>query len=176
MGHWTTIRARLRGRGIHFPRQLLLERSMARPIWLLPAQMSGNPGWLGPLRRLLSRVAVDTLFHSLDRGEGASEPPAHQELVHHMLRAFQTPAQRPSAILADDRWLQVRSSAPLQSWENALRREGIEPTPREIGTERRRIAVDMLRTLGSTDRETNQLRRPGGCASGWRPRRVAVYC
>ena len=64
-GHWATIRARLRGRGIHFPRQLLLGRSTTRPTWLLPAQMSGSPGWLRPLRRLLSRVAVDTLFHSL---------------------------------------------------------------------------------------------------------------
>ena len=40
---------------------------MAQAVWILPTQLSGNPGWLRPLRRLLSRVDVPTLFHALDR-------------------------------------------------------------------------------------------------------------
>jgi hypothetical protein len=148
--HWAIIRSRLMGRGIQSPRQLLSGRSMAQAVWILPTQLSGNPGWLRPLRRLLSRVDVLTLFHALDRSEGAPEPPAHQELIPPQLRALQKPTspQQLSAIFTDDRWLQVRSSAPLQSWINALQREGIEP-PMENEDHRRRVAVDMLRTLGA---------------------------
>jgi hypothetical protein len=105
--HFTTIRSRLRGRGIHFPRQLLSGRSMAQAVWLLPTQMSGNPGWLRPFHRLLSRVDVRALFHVLDRGEGAPEPPAHQELIPPLLRALHRPTspEQLSAILTDNRWL-----------------------------------------------------------------------
>jgi hypothetical protein len=47
---------------------------MAQAVWILPTQLSGNPGWLRPLRTLLSRVDILTLFHALDRSEGAPEP------------------------------------------------------------------------------------------------------
>ena len=158
--HWTTVRARLRSRGIHFPRQLLLDRTAAHAVWLLPQQMSGNPGWLKPLRRLLSRVDVPALFHSLDRGEGATEPPAHQVLVHLVLSALKTPtaSQQLSAIFADDRWLQVRSSAPMERWLSALRQEGVEP-PMETVDNRRQAAVEMLRALGSSLRDRGRLQR-----------------
>ena len=158
--HWATIRSRLRGRGIQSPRQLLSGRSMAQAVWILPTQLSGNPGWLRPLRRLLSRVDVPTLFHALDRSEGAPEPPAHQELIPPLLLALQKPTsqQQLSAIFTDDRWLQIRSSAPLQSWINALQREGIEP-PMENEDHRRKVAVDMLRTIGASLTDLPKLRR-----------------
>ena len=158
--HWATIRARLRGRGIHFPRQLLLDRTAAQAVWLLPDQMSGNPGWLKPLRRLLARVDVPTLFHSLDRGEGAPEPPAHQELVHLVLHALKDPtaAQRLPDIFADDRWLQVRSSAPAERWIRALRQERVEP-PMETVDNKRQIAVEALRVLGANLQDRGKLRR-----------------
>ena len=70
--HWATIRSRLRGKGIHSSRQLLSGKTMDQTVLLLPTQMSSNPGWLRPLRRLLSIVDVKALFHTLDPGEGAS--------------------------------------------------------------------------------------------------------
>ena len=57
--HWPANLKRLRGRGIHFPEfpwQLLLDRNAEPAAWLLPYQMSCNPGWLSPLHRLLERV------------------------------------------------------------------------------------------------------------------------
>ena len=122
--------------------------------------MKGNPGWLKPLRRLLSRVDVPALFHSLDRGEGATAPPAHQELVSQLLHALQNQRITPklSAILTDIRWIQVRSSAPLQSWEHALRKEGIEPM-QGIIEDRRRVAIEMLRAIGARGQDKQQLRR-----------------
>jgi hypothetical protein len=109
---------------------------MDQSIWLLPTQMSGNPGWLRPLRRLLSIVDVKSLFHTLDRVEGVREPPAHQVLIPPLLRKLQRPTspQQLSAtgILSDDRWLQIRSSAPLQSWCKALQREGKEPPMEDV--------------------------------------------
>lgn len=86
-------------------------------------------GWFKPLRRLLSRVDVKTLFHPLDRGEGANEPPAHKVLVSQLLHAFQSPSstQQLASIFTDDSWLQVSSSDPMLSWVRALKQEGVEP-------------------------------------------------
>jgi hypothetical protein len=56
-------------------------------------------------------------IHALDRSEGAPEPPAHQDLIPPLLLALQKPTspQQRSAIFTNDRWLQIRSSAPLKS-------------------------------------------------------------
>ena len=135
-------------------------RTAAQAVWLLPDKRKGNPGWLKPRRRLRARVDVPTLLHSLDRGEGAPEPPAHQELVHLGLHALKDPtsAQRLPDILADDRWPMVRSSAPTERWIRALRQEGVEP-PMETVDNRRQLAVEALRVLGANLQDRGKLRR-----------------
>jgi len=92
--------------------------------------MNGNPGWLKPLRRLLKVADASALFPRLNRGEGAAETPAHQVLMSSLLYALRgsTSLEQPLAILADDRWAEVRSSAPMQSWLAALNGGGI-PIP-----------------------------------------------
>ena len=84
--------------------------------------MNGNPGWLKPLRRLLERVEVKALFHSLDRSEKTDAASAHQELILSLLRCLSSPvtSQQALAVLADDCWAQVRSMAPIQSWTVAV--------------------------------------------------------
>ena len=52
---WAAIRRRLRGRGVHQPRQLvILEASDGdgRPVWVLPETMSRWPPWLAALHRV----------------------------------------------------------------------------------------------------------------------------
>ena len=54
---WAAIRHRLRGRGMHQPRQLdILEASASdgdgRPVWVLPETMSRWPPWLAALHRV----------------------------------------------------------------------------------------------------------------------------
>ena len=40
-------------RGVHYPRQLILDRTAGLTDWHIPTYMTGNPGRLKPLRRLL---------------------------------------------------------------------------------------------------------------------------
>ena len=47
--HWTTIRKLFRRQGIHYPRQLVLDRRAEQTEWIVPTYMSSNPGWLKPL-------------------------------------------------------------------------------------------------------------------------------
>ena len=126
--HWTTIRKQFLSRGVHYPRQLVLDRTAGQTDWLVPTYMSGNPGWLKPFRRLLQRMEVKTLFHRLDHSEGTDATPAYQELISSLLCCLSSPvtSQQASAVLADSRWAQVCSTAPMQSWTWALRKEGID--------------------------------------------------
>ena len=77
---------------------------------------------------MLQRVDIEVLFHALDFNEGTVEIPAHQELTSSLLHCLRSPActQQVPTVLADERWMRVRSTAPLQSWAQALRGEGIE--------------------------------------------------
>ena len=158
--HWPAILRRLRGRGIHFPRQLLLDRNEEPATWLLPPQMSRNPGWLSPLRRLLERVQARSLFPRLDRGQGVQEIPAHQALVSQLLGALHNThaAQELQEIFADVRWTAVRSSAPVLSWIHALQQEGLSTIP-EVTTPRSRAIVDMFRNLGMRSHNLPSLQR-----------------
>lgn len=162
--HWQAILKRLRGRGIHFPRQLLLDRNAEPTTWLLPHQMSRNPGWLSPLRRLLERVQAKSLFPRLDRGQGAAETPAHQELMSQLLRALNNTVGQHAAhlvceVFADDRWTQVRSSAPMLSWVTALQQEGISMRAAEGDNRRSSVIVDMFRNLGMSGHSGPSLHR-----------------
>ena len=161
--HWTTIQKRLRSRGIHFPRQLVLNPRMHDPQWLIPKQMSNNPGWLKPLRRLVNRADAGALFHSLDRGTGALDPPAHQVLISELLHASDMARQqRPFLeILQDERWSLVRSSAPMASWLKTLERNKItKEASAEIG--RARKIVVMLQEIGISE--------------GWFSQRLSNLC
>ena len=118
--------------------------------------MNHNLGWLSPFHRLLERVQARLLFPQLDRGQGFAEFPAHQKLLSQLLRALQVDiinnnsswhAQQLSAIFADDKWIKVRSSAPMLSWIHALRQEGISIIPGDTAT-RSKVIVEMFRNSG----------------------------
>ena len=118
--------------------------------------MSGNPGWLRPLRRLLTVAEATALFPRLDRGEGVAEAPAHQALLSLLLHALQgsSSLENPLVILADDRWAEVRSSAPMQSWLAALNGHGI-PIPEVVEAgPRGRAIVAMFRMAEYRDCHT----------------------
>jgi len=152
--HWTTIRKRLRSRGIHFPRQLILDPRAQEPLWLLPEQMKGNPGWLKPLKRLVRRADARTMFPILDRAVGAPDQQAHQALISELLASGQADdnMQRrpPSAIFSDPGWARVRSSAPMDCWVRFLERAEIR-LPARKGKERARAIVEMLTAIGSQE-------------------------
>ena len=57
-------------------------------LWLVPVTIPRNPGWLEPLRRVLPMVDTALLFPPLDRGEGVPEVPAHQALLHDVIRGL----------------------------------------------------------------------------------------
>jgi len=147
--HWTTIQKRLRSRGIHFPRQLILDAKAQEAQWLLPEQMKNNPGWLKPLRRLVLRADPGALFHTLDRGMGAPDPPAHLALVSELLHMDDRERkQRPLVdIFRDERWSQVRSSALMASWLKFLERNNIR-TAAPTGMGKSKAIVAMLQEIG----------------------------
>ena len=60
-------------------------------------------------------------------------------------------SQQGPAVLADDRWTQVRSTAPMQSWTQALRRGMIEVAV-EGTAHCSRTIVKTFRALGGHDR------------------------
>ena len=147
--HWSHMLKRFRERGVFAPRQLLADRCADPIVWLLPSQLSRNPGWLAPLRRLLQTVRVHGLFPSLDRGEGAAEPPAHQELVSLLFRELRCdgPEQVLRDIFLDSRWRSVRSGALTCRWNEALRQEGL-PVMQE-GNVRNKAIIDHFVDLGA---------------------------
>ena len=103
---------------------------------------------------------VDETILYLQSGHG--QPLLARVYMHlvALLHALQGPTtqQQLSAIFTDDRWLQERSSAPVQSWVNTIRREGVEP-PMAMVDNRRRAAVEMFRALGSSLQDRHKLRR-----------------
>jgi ribonuclease HI len=140
---WAAIRRRFRRRGVRAPRQLLLGHSFE----LVPESMSRNPAWLQPLRRALKVIEVKTLFPRLDRGEGVPEVAVHQQLlseVIHSLREGEGPTEH---LFADQRWEQVESSAPRQSWFSILNKNGF-PCGMEVDTGCRIDPVADLVELG----------------------------
>ena len=78
---WNTIRRRFKRRGVHVPRQLMLNPH-------LPT-MRKNPSWLTPLRRALRAADTPLLFPRLDRGSVCLEVPMHKALLHDVLRGLQ---------------------------------------------------------------------------------------
>ena len=122
---WGAIRRRLARRGIRQPRQLVLDPHTVPPVWLVPATLSRQPSWLEPLRRVLTLADAAVLFPRLARGEGAPEAQTHQLVLHDALRALSRPSCEPSRVFGDERWLHVRSTAPLYVWLNLLSRHGL---------------------------------------------------
>jgi hypothetical protein len=76
---WADIRHCLRRRGIRFPRILVINPRRPPAMWIVLRSLPRNPSWLKPLRRVLPTAP---LFPPLDCGEGVSEVPAHQTLLH----------------------------------------------------------------------------------------------
>ena len=161
--HWSTIRKRFRARGIHFPRQLVLDPWAGTAQWLIPEQMTKQPGWLKPLRRLVLRADVRSLFHRLDRGMGAPIQAAHQELLSELLRrsdgtdALQQ--RQPPALFSDARWAQVRSSAPMECWVRFLERRQISRPAVLAGVSRGQAVVKMLTDIGREFRRHSEVLR-----------------
>ena len=120
--HGTTIRKRFWSRGILYPRQLVLNQTAEQTDWMVPTYMSGNPARLKPLQCLLQRVDVMALFYIHDCSEGTDAAPAHQELISWQMCCLSSlvTSQQAPAVLADDRWVQVSSMEPIQSWTQAL--------------------------------------------------------
>ena len=121
---WGTICRRFRRRGIRTPRQLIVNPRVSPAIWLVPERMSKNPPWLEPLRRVLKMVDARNLFRRLDRGEGTPAEPAHQALMHDVIRGLQRHDVPVEPLFSDTRWQLVRSSAPIRSWLNVLNQNG----------------------------------------------------
>ena len=151
-GHWSTIRKRLRGRGISFPRQLILDPWAETAQWLIPERMKNNPGWIKPLRRLVQRTNLRALFPRLDRGSGVPNSLAHQELISELLRSRADNEQRqqrqPLVLFSDARWAQVRSSAPMECWVKFLERQEILLPAYSAGVGRSSAIVQMFTEIG----------------------------
>ena len=82
---WAAIRHRLRCRGLHQPRQMVILEAFEgdrRPVWLLPETMSRRPPWLAALHRVLALVDVAALFPRLDRGLAVASVQPHQALMN----------------------------------------------------------------------------------------------
>ena len=160
--HWPTIQKRLRGRGIHYPRQLILDPQAQEVQWLLPEQMKNNPGWLKPLKRMVHRADVTVMFRRLDRGTGTPDQSAHQVLISELLRSLKYNERHdqrlPADILADARWSKVRSSAPMGCWVKHLERQRLQP-PAVERVERGRAIVQMLIAIGKKEQTHTTLLR-----------------
>ena len=126
---WSAIRRRWRRRGVRSPRQLVVDPQQKPALWLVPQSLRPNPRWLEPLRRLLKRVDTVSLFRKLDRGLGAPAPPVHQTLVYDVLRGLQDSGVPVARLFEDERWAQVRSSAPVRSWYAYLSRQNFPCRP-----------------------------------------------
>ena len=143
---WTAIRRRLGRCGIRQPRQLVLDPQAHPVVWLLPLSLACWPRWLNPLRRVLTVAKTATLFPRLDRGEGASEVPVHQALLHDMLSGLNRREPNVGALFADARWEVVRSTAPLAVWRSTMRLHGLDSLTREDDVSNRHLGpiTDML--------------------------------
>ena len=108
---WTAIRRRLGRCGIRQPRQLVLDPRANQVIWLLPQKPARWPHWLQPLRRVLSVAKTAKLFPRLDRGEGVTEAPVHQTLLHDILTGLNRPEPNVAALFIDTRREAVHSTA-----------------------------------------------------------------
>ena len=122
---WNTIRRRFKRRGVHVPRQLVLNPHLPTAFWLVPDTMRKNPSWLTPLRRALRAADTPLLFPRLDRGSVCLEVPVHQALLHDVLGGLQQQDVLVEPLFSDRRWQQVRSSAPARSWLSVLFRHNI---------------------------------------------------
>ena len=111
---WGAIRRRLAR--IRQLRQLVLNPCAVLRVWTLPRQ----PSWLESLHRVLTLADAAVLFPRLARGEGAPEAQTHLLILHNALRALSRPSSEISRVFADERWLHVRSTAPLSVWSNLL--------------------------------------------------------
>ena len=158
---WAAIRRRLRGRGMHQPRQLvILEASEGdrRPVWLLPETMSRRPPWLAALHRVLALVDVAALFPRLDRGLAVASVQPHQALMHRVIVGLRSADARVAPLFEDDRWNSSRSTAPLCRWHAILRRHKIESSVEADDVTHRSMAPiwDLLALGASPDvcRET----------------------
>ena len=106
----------------------------ARPaIWLLPHSISRRPRWLDALRRVLPRVDAAALFPRLDRGvlpHGTTfvRAPAHQVLLHEVIVGLRSSLSPVARLFEIGLWDQVRSTAPLCSWINKMRKHGLVST------------------------------------------------
>ena len=104
----------------------MLDAHSAPVVWLLPVALSRNPVWLEPLRRLLSRIRAPNLFPLLDRMGGSSGVPVHQDLMHVTLTQLGQPGCDIPSIFSDERWQEVRSTAPLHVWDSIMGRLGLQ--------------------------------------------------
>ena len=120
---WSAIRRRWRRRGVRFPRQLVVDPQQRPALWLVPQSLRPNPRWLEPLRRLLKLVDTVSLFRKLDRGIGVSAPPVHVGLIHDVLAGLQDLTVPVARLFEDERWHEIRCSAPVRSWHAFLHRQ-----------------------------------------------------
>ena len=147
---WNAIYRRLSHGGRRTPRQIFDASQPATDRWRLPKELSRNPRWLEPLRRVLTGMDETGLFPPLDRGEGFPSTAIHQALVHDALRALET-ASPISPIFQDRRWLHIRSSALFHSWNTHLTtifRQDWQALPMLPHTAGRRDPVHALIALG----------------------------
>ena len=191
---WTAIRRRLGRCGIRQPRQLVLDPRANQVIWLLPQKLARWPHWFQPLRRVLSVAKTAKLFPRLDRGEGVTEAPVHQTLLHDILTGLNRPEPNVAALFADARWEAVRSTAPMAMWRKTMQLHGLESLTSEENISARHLApimdilalgncpevsVDCLKSLcvalAPHLRSTHEVTaEPDGGPLTWSPVRLAV--
>ena len=90
--------------------------------------ISRRPRWLEALRRVLSRVDAAALFPRLDRGCNPTCAPAHQVLLSEVILGLRSPSAPVAGLFESELWDQVRSTAPLCSWINRIRKHGLVST------------------------------------------------
>jgi hypothetical protein len=121
--------------------------------------MSRNPAWLQPLHRALKVVDVKGLFPRLNRREGAPEVAVYQALLFDMIHSLQQEEVLAKHLFTDERWQQVRSSAPRRSWLSILNKNGF-PCGMEVEPGCRIDPVSDLVEIGQhADATRNQLLR-----------------
>jgi hypothetical protein len=108
---------------------------LARPaIWLFQHWISRRrPRWLDVLRRVLSRMDAAALFPRLDRGVSphgttSVRAPARQVLLHKVIVGLQSSLSSVARLFEIGQRDQVRSTAPLCSWINKMRKHGLVST------------------------------------------------
>ena len=125
---WAAIRRCFRGQGVRQPRQLVLDPRVQPAVWLIPHSISRRPRWLEELRLVLSRVDAAALFPRLDRGCNPTCAPAHQVLLSEVILGLRSPSAPVAGLFESELWDQVRSTAPLCSWINRIRKHGLVST------------------------------------------------